>query len=433
VIRYTLTNHILQITNHLLQITNHILQITNHLLQITNHILQITNHILQITNHIFMQRVFFDNAATTPLSEEVLQVMLEVMRTNNGNPSSIHAEGRKARAAIEQARKQIAKYLNASIGEIFFTSGGTESSNMALKCAVRDLGVTRIISSPIEHHCVLHSLEALKKTDEVEVAYLQLDEKGRVDIKHLEKLLQDNNHKTLVSLMHANNEIGTMINLDEISKLCQQYGAFFHTDTVQTMGYYPIDLQKTKINFLSGSAHKFHGPKGIGFIYINGENSVKPYIDGGAQERNMRGGTENLYGIIGLAKALELAYENMDTREAYIREVRDYLRQQLQENFEDIQFNGDIENGHYKLLSVSFPPSSKSDMLLFSLDIAGVSVSGGSACSSGADQGSHVIAALHPNSERTTVRFSLSHLNTKAEVDFVMEKLKAILPVMKMV
>lgn len=374
-----------------------------------------------------MQRVFFDNAATTPLNEAVVEVMLEVMRTNNGNPSSIHAEGRKARAAIEQARKQIAKYLNASIGEIFFTSGGTESNNMALKCAVRDLGVMRIISAPTEHHCVLHSLEALEKTGEVQVEYVPLDEKGRVDVEHLEIILQNSDKKVLVSLMHANNEIGTMIDLDEISKLCQQYSALFHTDTVQTMGYYPIDLQRTKINFLSGSAHKFHGPKGIGFIYINRENSVKPYIDGGAQERNMRGGTENLYGIIGLAKALELAYENMDTREAHIREVRDYLRQQLQDNFEDIQFNGDVENGHYKILSISFPPSSKSDMLLFSLDIAGVSVSGGSACSSGADQGSHVIAALDPKSDRTTVRFSLSHLNTKEEVDVVMEKLRGIL------
>lgn len=374
-----------------------------------------------------MQRVFFDNAATTPLNETVLDVMVEMMRHNNGNPSSIHAEGRRARAAIEQARKQIAKYLDASIGEIFFTSGGTESNNMALKCAVRDLGVTRIISSPIEHHCVLHSLEALEKTGEVQVAYLQLDEKGRVEVAHLEALLQDKDKKTLVTLMHANNEIGTMIDLDEIAQLCQKQDVLFHTDTVQTMGYYKIDVNKTKISFLSGSAHKFHGPKGIGFIYINHENIIKPYLDGGAQERNMRGGTENLYGIIGLAKALELAYENMDARRAQIQEVRVYLQQQLEENFEDIQFNGDLENGHYKLLSVSFPASSKADMLLFNLDISGVSVSGGSACSSGSNQGSHVIAALHPDSERTTIRFSLSHLNTREEVDFVVEKLQAAL------
>lgn len=374
-----------------------------------------------------MERVFFDNAATTPLNETVLEVMVETMRHNNGNPSSIHAEGRKARAAIEQARKQIAKYLNASIGEIFFTSGGTESNNMALKCAVRDLGVTRIISSPTEHHCVLHSLEALEKTGEVEVIYVRLDDKGRVEVPHLEALLQDKTRKTLVSLMHANNEIGTMIDLEVISELCQKQDALFHSDTVQTMGYYKIDVNKTKVSFLSGSAHKFHGPKGIGFIYINNENIIKPYIDGGAQERNMRGGTENLYGIIGLAKAMELAYENMEARRAHIMKVRNYLHQQLIESFEDIIFNGDLENGHYKLLNASFPPSSKSDMLLFNLDISGVSVSGGSACSSGSNQGSHVIGALHSNSERTALRFSLSHLNTVEEVDLVIEKLKAAL------
>lgn len=373
-------------------------------------------------------RVFFDNAATTPLDEEILQVMVEMMRHNNGNPSSIHADGRKARAAVEQARKQIAKYLNASIGEIFFTSGGTESNNTALKCAVRDLGVQRIISASTEHHCVLHSLEALEKAGATEIVNVQLDEKGRVVLSHLEELLRRRDKKTLVSLMHANNEIGSMIDLDEVSQLCQQYGALFHTDTVQTMGYYPIDVSKTKISFLSGSAHKFHGPKGIGFLYINGDNIIKPFIDGGAQERNMRGGTENIYGIVGLAKALELAYENMETRRAHIQEVRDYLRQQLETHFESIQFNGDPEQGHYKLLSASFPPSPKTDMLLFSLDIAGISVSGGSACSSGADQGSHVIAALHGNSDRVTIRFSLSHLNTVEEVDFVIEKLKAILP-----
>lgn len=219
-----------------------------------------------------------------------------------------------------------------------------------------------------------------------------------------------------------------MIDLDTVSQLCRQYGAFFHTDTVQTMGYYPIDVSTTTISFLSGSAHKLHGPKGTGFLYINGNNKIKPFIDGGAQERNMRGGTENIYGIIGLAKAMELAYENMETRRTHIREVRDYLRHQLEKSLEGIQFNGDPDQGHYKLLSVSFPPSSKSDMLLFNLDIAGISVSGGSACSSGADQGSHVIAALHSDPSRTTIRFSLSHLNTIEEVDFLIEKLRVILP-----
>lgn len=375
-------------------------------------------------------RVFFDNAATTPMHEDVIAAMVEVMRNNNGNPSSIHAEGRRARAAIEQARKQIAKYIGASIGEIFFTSGGTESNNMALKCAVRDLGVQRIISSPIEHHCILHSLETLEKFDGVAVDFVKLDDKGKPDLSHLEALLQSSDKKTLVSLMHSNNEIGVMIDLDEISALCEQYGAFFHSDTVQTMGYFPIDVSKTKISFLSGSAHKLHGPKGIGFIYINADNLIKPFIDGGAQERNMRGGTENLYGIIGFAKALELAYENLPERREQIIKVRNYLGEQLKANFEGIQFNGDPGNGHYKVLSVSFPPSPKSDMLLFNLDIAGISVSGGSACSSGSNVGSHVIAALNKNLDFTTIRFSFSHRNTKEEVDFVVAKLKEIMPEM---
>lgn len=372
--------------------------------------------------------VFFDNAATTPLLDEVIETMIEVMRHNNGNPSSIHAPGRSARAAVEQARKQIAKHIGASIGEIFFTSGGTESNNMALKCAVRDLGVQRIISAATEHHCVLHSLEALTRERGVEVVFVNLEPSGRPDLLHLEQLLQQSDRKTLVSLMHANNEIGVMIDLDAVSSLCVAYGAYFHSDTVQTMGFFPMDVSKTKISFLSGSAHKFHGPKGIGFIYINGDNLIQPYIDGGAQERNMRGGTENLYGIVGLAKALELAYANVETWRPHTTAVRDYLRAQLQTNFPDILINGDPEQGHYKLLSVSFPPSSRSEMLLFNLDIAGIRVSGGSACSSGSNVGSHVIAALpaHPQ-DYTTIRFSLSHLNTKEEVDVVVEKLKTCL------
>lgn len=376
-------------------------------------------------------RVFFDNAATTPMSEEVIAAMTAVMRENNGNPSSIHAEGRKARAAIEQARKKIANHLHASIGEIFFTSGGTESNNMALKCSVRDLGVKRIISAETEHHCILHSLESLENTHEVEVIFVDLDAFGKPSSEHLRQLLRESDQKTLVSLMHANNETGVMIDLDEISEICQEFGAYFHSDTVQTMGYFPMDVAKTKISFLSGSGHKFHGPKGIGFIYINSDNLIKPYVDGGAQERNMRGGTENLYGIIGLAKALDVAFENQDVWRTQILSVRSYLQEQLTANFSDIIINSDTANGHYKVLSVSFPPSDKSEMLLFNLDISGVSVSGGSACSSGTDIGSHVIAALGTvPPDYTTIRFSLSHLNTKEEVDYLMEKLRAALPEM---
>jgi|APTNR8051073442_1049403.scaffolds.fasta_scaffold05277_4 cysteine desulfurase len=372
-------------------------------------------------------RVYFDNAATTPLDPLVIETMAEAMRENFGNPSSIHAEGRKARAAIEQARKAVARSLNASIGEIFFTSGGTEANNTALKGAVRDLGVTRIISARTEHHCVLHSLDSLEKWNQVQVDYVKLDAQGRVDVDHLRQLLAAGNRKTMVSLMHANNEMGAMINLAEISALCREQGVLFHTDTVQTMGFYPIDLTAGPVSFLSGSAHKFHGPKGVGFIYINSENNIGPYIDGGAQERNMRGGTENLYGILGLARALELACDEMEARRAHIKALRDYLREQLTLAVPRISFNGDPDTGHYKILSASFPPSEKADLLLFNLDIAGISASGGSACSSGADAGSHVIAALHPDSDRKTVRFSLSHLNTRDEVDYVAAQLRGMM------
>ncbi|HMQ49297.1 MAG TPA: cysteine desulfurase family protein [Saprospiraceae bacterium] len=375
-----------------------------------------------------MNRVFFDNAATTPLAPEVSSAMLEAMTHLYGNPSSIHAEGRSARAAIEQARKKVAQYIGASIGEIFFTSGGTESNNTALKCAVRDLGVQRIISSPIEHHCVLHSLDTLAQHHGVAIEYLPINSKGEISLSDLQNLLEQDGRKTLVSLMHANNEIGTMIDLEAVSALCQSFGALFHTDTVQTMGYYPFDLSKLNISFLSGSAHKLHGPKGVGFLYINSRNLIKPFMDGGSQERNMRGGTENLYGIIGLARAMELAYDQLDHTASYIRHLRDNLKVKLEATFEGIAFNGNPENGHYKLLSVNFPPSERSELLLLNLDINGVSVSGGSACSSGAEAGSHVIAAIGGLEEYKTIRFSLSHYNTLKEIDYLLEKLEEILP-----
>lgn len=375
-------------------------------------------------------RVYFDNAATTPMAPEVIETVSHAMRTLFGNPSSIHADGRMARTAVEDARKTVAKYLNASIGEIFFTSGGTESNNMILKNAVRDLGVKRFITSKIEHHCVLHTLESLEKTADIQVEFVKIDEKGRIDLENLEVLLKINNDKTLVSLMHANNEIGTMIDLDAVSKICEEHGAFFHSDTVQTMGYFPIDVNKTKIHFLTGAAHKFHGPKGIGFIYINGDVTLKPFIDGGSQERNMRGGTENVPGIVGLAKALEMAQEDMYERQDEIEGIRQYFKNQLWDTFADIQFIGDYEgNYHYKVLNVSFPPSMKSELLLFNLDIAGISASGGSACSSGAEGGSHVLDALDIDPERKCIRFSFSHYNTLDEVDFVIEKLKKVVAV----
>ncbi len=378
-------------------------------------------------------RIYLDNAATTPLSEEVIEVMVDCLRDLYGNPSSIHADGRQARAAIEKARKTVANYLNASIGEIFFTSGGTESNNMALKCTVRDLGVTRIISSPIEHHCVLHTLESLEKQG-VEVVLLPVDQRGRVSISALEKTIQQGEKKTLVSLMHANNEIGTLLPLHRVSQICEQYGAYLHSDTVQTTGHFPIDVEKTRIHFLSGSAHKFHGAKGCGFIYINGDAMLKPFIDGGSQERNMRGGTENIAGIIGLAKAFELANDHMEQRRQHISDIRQYFIDQLQENLEDIQFNGDYDGDSlYTVLSVSFPHSPKSDLLLLNLDIMGISASGGSACSSGAEAGSHVLSAIGADLKRKTIRFSFSHSNTKAEIDQVVAKLKTVVTTKQLV
>lgn len=386
----------------------------------------ITNQVKPILK---MRRVYLDNAATTPISEEVIEVMVDCMREHYGNPSSIHAQGRTVRAAIEQARKKIAGYMGASIGEIFFTSGGTESNNMALRCAVRDLNVERIISSPTEHHCVGHTLESLEKKG-VEVVMLDVCGKGKLDYEELESLLKSSDKKTLVSLMAANNEIGTLQNMELVSALCEEYGAYYHSDTVQTVGHFPLDVSKLKIHFLSGSAHKFHGPKGVGFIYVNNGSLIKPLIHGGSQERNMRAGTENVYGIVGMAKALELACDNMEAKQEKIESLRAYLKNQLLENFEDIQFNGD-HNGNYlyTVLSVSFPNSPKSEMLLLMLDIAGISASGGSACSSGAEKGSHVMQAVKADPKRKSIRFSFSHYNTKDEIDYVVEKLKTMVAV----
>ena len=375
-------------------------------------------------------RVYFDNAATTSIAPEVVEVMTKVMTETYGNPSSVHRDGRIARSLIEKARKTVANCINASIGEIFFTSGGTESSNMALKCAVRDLGVKRFISSKTEHHCVLHPLEILEQTKGIHIDFVNIDAKGIVDYAHLEALLKQSEEKTLVSLMHANNEVGSLLDLQRVSELCQENGAYLHSDTVQTMGHIPIDTEKLKINFLTGGAHKFHGPKGVGFIYINGETSIKPYLDGGSQERNMRGGTENIYGIVGMAKALEMAIAELEERKNHIEGLRSYLKEQLLANFEDIQFNGDYEGNYlYTVLSVSFPPCPKGSMMLMNLDINGISASGGSACSSGAEKASHVLEALGVAVDRKTIRFSFSHYNTKEEVDFLIEKLKKIVAV----
>ncbi len=374
-------------------------------------------------------RVYFDSAATTQLAPEVITEMTKVMAEDYGNPSSIHADGRKVRSIVEEARKTCATAIGASIGEIFFTSGGTESNNMALKCAVRDLGVKRIITSTVEHHCVMHTVDRLEK-EGVEVLRLEVNHIGQIDYDALESLLENSSTKTMVSLMHANNEIGTLLDIERVGLLCKAHGALFHSDTVQTVGHFPIDVSEMHIHFLSCGAHKFHGPKGVGFLYMNANAIVEPFIDGGAQERNMRAGTENVYGIVGQAVALRMAVDEMEERINHIKGIKQYMKDQLADTFEDIRFNcPGMDKGLYTVLNTNFPASSKNEMLLMHLDILGISASGGSACSSGADAGSHVIQAIKSDQDgRKSIRFSFSHYNTKEEVDYVVGKLKEILP-----
>ncbi|GAA4920667.1 cysteine desulfurase family protein [Mucilaginibacter defluvii] len=372
-------------------------------------------------------RVYFDNAATTPLDPEVLKEMYKVMEGQFGNPSSIHAHGREARTLIERARKTIANLLHTSPAEIFFTSGGTEADNTAIKCGIVDHGLKHAITSRLEHHAVLHTLEAMEKTGIIKLSYVDTDHKGNIDYAHLEKLLQDN-ERSFVSLMHANNEIGTLTDIERVGDLCEQYNALFHSDTVQTMGHFTHDLSKLKVHFLVCSAHKLHGPKGVGFLHINHRIKIKPMIHGGSQERNMRGGTENVYGIAGLAKSLELAYAEMEEHRAHVQGIKTYMIEQLKAEIPGIGFNGEIDpdKSLYTVLNVSFPEMEMADMLLFNLDIAGISASGGSACSSGTDIGSHVLGAIGANPSRASVRFSFSKYSTKDEVDYTVAKLKDV-------
>ena len=374
-----------------------------------------------------LMRVYFDNAATTPVDKDVLKAMYEVMETQYGNPSSIHAHGREARTIIEQARKTIASLLHASPAEFFFTSGGTEADNMAIRSGILDHGIKHAITSNIEHHAVVHTLQALEKSGAVKLSYVNVDEKGNVDIQHLESLLQTED-RSFVSLMHANNELGTITDIETVGEICEKYNAIFHCDTVQTIGHYPHDLSKLKVHFLVCAAHKLHGPKGVGFLYINHKIKINPIIYGGSQERNMRGGTENVYGIVGLAKSMEIAYDQMDEHQQYIQGLKSYMISQLQENIPGIDFNGEIaaDNSLYTVLNVSFPAMDMAEMLLFSLDIAGISASGGSACSSGTNIGSHVLNGIQANPDRPAVRFSFSKYNTREEIDFVVSKVKEI-------
>lgn len=371
-------------------------------------------------------KVYLDNAATTQIDAEVIEAICHVMQNIYGNPSSVHGHGRTARAEIEKARRQVANFLKASPSEIFFTSGGTEADNMAILCSVRDLGVKRIITSKIEHHAVLHAVEEVAKSHDVEVAFVRLNEIGQVDIQHLEELLKEEK-KTLVTLMHANNEIGNLIDLKQVSALCRANGAYFHSDTVQTMCHYGFDLTELDLDFLTASAHKFHGPKGIGFLYINSNVRIKPMIHGGAQERNMRGGTENIYGIVGLAKAMDVAYKELEEHQNHIQGLKTHMIKRFKASIPAVHFNGDAEgNSLYTVLNVCFPDTPISEMLLFNLDIMGISASGGSACSSGSNVGSHVLAQLVRDQKRPAIRFSFSKYNTLEEIDQVVDQLTTL-------
>jgi cysteine desulfurase len=362
-------------------------------------------------------RIYFDNAATTPIDPEVFKTMVPYFTEHFGNPSSIYSYGRESRMAIEKARKSVASILHAKTSEIFFTSGGTESSNTAIFSSVRQLGCKRIITSRIEHHATLHTCLFLEKNNEAVVEYVNILPNGHVDLADLENKLRDHIQKTLVTLMHGNNEIGNITDINAVGELCKRNNALFHADTVQTVGHFPFNLKETKVDFITGSGHKFHGPKGIGILYINSETSIDPFIHGGGQERNMRAGTENIYGIVGFATALEITTANHLSDKLHISELKAYLKSALKKSIHGVIFNGDPEgNSLYNLLSVGFPKNEKSDMLLFNLDVNNICASGGSACSSGAEQGSHVIRALG-NQTHNTVRFSFSKFNTKEEID----------------
>ncbi len=370
-------------------------------------------------------RVYLDNAATTPLDKEVFEAMAPFMLEDFGNPSSTHAHGRKVRAAIESCRKKIAELLNCTPGEIIFTSGGTEADNTLITSGVHTYNIKHAISTPIEHHAVTHTLEVLEKHGVIELHHVDLDEKGHVNLIHLEKLLKQYPN-ALVSLMHANNEIGNLLDIQKVGELSKAHNAFFHSDTVQTMGHYRHNMKELHVCGLTAGAHKFHGPKGVGFMYIRKDRKIGQLIHGGAQERNMRGGTENVYGIIGMAKALEIAYRDMTDHTKHVQALKSRMIEKLRENIPGVSFHGDSDNSErslYTVLNVSLPESEENDMVLFNLDLQGISASGGSACSSGASTGSHVLGALYPNSKRGAVRFSFSKYNTTEEIDFATEKL----------
>lgn len=375
-------------------------------------------------------RVYLDNAATTQIDQEVLLEIQSVSENVFGNPSSIHSHGREARTVIEKARKTIAKLINASPSEIFFTSGGTEADNTAIRSGIANLNLSHAITSRIEHHAVLHTLQELEKSGTITLSYVNIDAKGNVDLQHLEQLLSEN-ARSFVSLMHGNNEIGTLTDIKAVGEICKNHNAIFHSDSVQTMGHFRLNVEELNVHFLVCAAHKIHGPKGVGFIYISHKVKAGPLIFGGPQERNMRAGTENIYGIAGLAKALTLAYQNIDEHRKYLQGLKDYMISRLREEITGVTFNGetDPDKSLYTVLNVSFPFSDMADMLLFNLDIEGISVSGGSACSSGTNIGSHVLMAIRADEDKPAIRFSFSKFNTREEIDYVIVALKKMLAV----
>ena len=374
------------------------------------------------------KRVFLDNASTTPIAPEIIEMMSEMMKSHFANPSSVHSYGRESKIVVEGARKKIAELLNTSPGSIFFTSGGTEADNMAIKCAIHDHKITHAITSRLSHHAVLFPLEDLEKEGLIKLSYVDIDKSGVISMSHLKELLSSN-PRTFVSIMHANNEIGTIQDIKVIGDICKEHNAIFHSDTVQTMAHFPFDMQKLNVDFMAASAHKFHGPKGVGFVYISENIRIKPLLRGGGQERNMRAGTENIYGIAALAMAMEMAYENLEEETDYIKGLKIYMMEKLQTELEDVQFYGkctDMDNSLYTVLSCHFPETDIAEMLLFNLDILGVACSGGSACASGGSKGSHVLTEIVTESKRPGIRFSFSKYNTKEDIDFTIDKLKEL-------
>lgn len=377
-----------------------------------------------------MTPIYLDNAATTCVREDVANKMAEVLKSTYGNPSSTHSVGRYSKSILEQCRKRIASHFNVKSSEIVFTSGGTEADNLVLRSAVYDLGVKHIISSKIEHHAVGHTIEALQLSTQIKVSYVHLTEKGEVDLKHLEELLKNSSEKTLVSLMHINNEIGTILDLKFVAELCKTYDALFHSDTVQSVGHYHLDLQKIPIDFLAASAHKFHGPKGIGFAFVRSGLGLQPIITGGSQERGCRAGTESLHDIVGLDESLAIAYTHLETEKQFISTLKSYFINRLKSEVPGVKFNGycdDFEKSTYTLVNVCLPVSSeKAPLFLFQLDLKGIACSKGSACQSGSDKGSHVLAEIlsQDDLKKPSIRFSFSSYNTKEELDNVVDVLK---------